>query len=203
MAFSAVLSSIMRVLDLIFGLVGLLFVLRAVLQLFKVSFQNPFMRGVVLITDPLLNLTRRLLGLSSYRYSLPINVNSDFLALLATIIGLWALRTVLNWVFQLILFVPRLFVDPLTTTGTLVLFLLRILFDLYGLALLLRIVFEWLRVSYTSPIMRFLWTITEPLLAAIRGVIPPFAGLDFSPLIAFFLLRLLEQIIFAMIFWVF
>ena len=51
--------------------------------------------------------------------------------------------------------------------------------------------------------MRFLWDITEPVLAPIRRAIPTFGGLDFSPVIAFFLLNLLESGVFMMLAWVF
>ena len=37
--------------------------------------------------------------------------------------------------------------------------------------------------DWSSGIPRFLWDVTEPVLAPVRRVLPPMAGLDFSPLI--------------------
>jgi len=193
----------MGIIDIVFGILGLLLILRVILELFKVSSQNPIMRILMVVTDPVVYGVKHLLGLDSHRYTIPFNVNSDLLMLLVAIITLWATHTVINWVFELINFIPLLILSPLTQLGRLIILLVRILFELYGLALLVRILFEWLRVSYASRVMRFLWDITEPILAPLRRAIPPFAGLDFSPVIAFFLLRLLEQIVFAMLSWIF
>ncbi|TFG69040.1 MAG: YggT family protein, partial [Anaerolineales bacterium] len=62
---------------------------------------------------------------------------------------------------------------------------------------------QWLQVPYSSGIMRFLWKITEPVLAPIRQVLPPLMGLDLSPIVAFFLLRLLSGAVLTLIAWVF
>ena len=203
MGLSAVLAGIMRIIDIAFGLLGLLLILRIILELFKVSSQNPIMRILAVITNPVIYGVERLLGLDSHRYTIPFNVSSNLLMLLVAVVTLWATHTVIGWVFELINFIPLLISSPLKQLGSLIILLVRILFELYGLALLVRILFEWLRVSYASRVMRFLWDITEPLLAPLRRAIPPFGGLDFSPVIAFFLLRLLEQIVFAMLSWIF
>jgi YggT family protein len=44
--------------------------------------------------------------------------------------------------------------------------------------------------DWSQGIPRFLWDVTEPVLAPVRRVLPPFGGLDFSPLVAIVLLQL-------------
>lgn len=73
--------------------------------------------------------------------------------------------------------------------------LIRLLFDLYTLALIARIVLPMLGMSYAHPVMRFLWNITEPLLAPIRRQIPMVGPFDFSPMILILILWLVEQVI--------
>jgi YggT family protein len=45
--------------------------------------------------------------------------------------------------------------------------------------------------DWSRGIPRFLWDVTEPVLAPVRRILPPFGGLDFSPLVVIVLLQLL------------
>lgn len=72
------------------------------------------------------------------------------------------------------------------------------LLQAYGLVVFARIVFEWIPVSYDHPLARVrsvLRTVTEPLLAPLRAILPPVRlggmGLDLSPLILILGLSLL------------
>src|SRR6266704_6098819 len=49
---------------------------------------------------------------------------------------------------------------------------------LYTLAIFVRIIFSWIAFSYTNPTMRFLFRVTEPLLAPLRRYIPPVGMFD-------------------------
>jgi YggT family protein len=76
--------------------------------------------------------------------------------------------------------------------------LLRIIdfvFQLLDLALLLRVLFSWIRVDPLSAPVRLVRQITEPILAPLRRYIPPFAGLDITPMIAMILLELLRGLV--------
>lgn len=46
-----------------------------------------------------------------------------------------------------------------------------------------------------GPIVRGVYDVTEPILGPIRRLLPPMGGLDFSPLIVFLLLRLLQGVV--------
>jgi len=73
--------------------------------------------------------------------------------------------------------------------------LINILFTALNLAILARVVISWVRVDPFNPLVRILYQITEPILAPFRKVIPPVAGLDFSPIVAFFVLELLRKLL--------
>lgn len=73
--------------------------------------------------------------------------------------------------------------------------LIRGLFTLYTLVLIARSLLPLLGVSYGHPVMRFIWDITEPLLAPIRRRLPRTGPVDFSPLVLIFVLWLIEQIL--------
>lgn len=70
-------------------------------------------------------------------------------------------------------------------------FLVQLL-DLYSLVVLGAVVVSWLQLPPSNPIVTLLGTMTEPLLAPIRRILPDMSGLDFSPLVLLFGLRLLR-----------
>jgi YggT family protein len=48
-------------------------------------------------------------------------------------------------------------------------------------AILIQVVISWVNPGMYNPIMGLLHSLTEPLLAPARRIIPPVSGLDFSP----------------------
>ena len=71
------------------------------------------------------------------------------------------------------------------------------LLDLYSLVVLGAVVISWLQLPPSNPVATFLHTLTEPLLAPIRRVLPDMGGLDLSPLILLFGLRMLRSLLLA------
>jgi YggT family protein len=74
------------------------------------------------------------------------------------------------------------------------------LLQAYTLILFARIVFEWIPISYDHPIARLrglLRSVTEPLLAPLRALIPPVRtgamNLDLTPLILILALSILAS----------
>ena len=73
-------------------------------------------------------------------------------------------------------------------------FLVQLL-DLYSLVVLGAVIVSWLQLPPSNPIVTLLGTMTEPLLAPIRRILPDMSGLDFSPLVLLFGLRLLRGVL--------
>ena len=74
-------------------------------------------------------------------------------------------------------------------------FILYGLVSIYILLIFMRIVFSYGQVSYGNRVMRFLVDTTEPLLGPLRRMIPPLGRFDISPLVAFFILWLIQAAI--------
>ncbi len=71
-----------------------------------------------------------------------------------------------------------------------------ILFGALWLAIMGRVLLSWLPNLPPNPITRFVYDITEPILAPLRRWIPPLGGMiDLSPMVAMLLLYVLQQII--------
>jgi YggT family protein len=68
---------------------------------------------------------------------------------------------------------------------------------LLGIALIVRVVGSWIGASPYTPWMRPFVAATEWLLAPLRRVLPSFAMMDFSPLVAWFLIQLLRSALLA------
>ncbi len=71
------------------------------------------------------------------------------------------------------------------------------LLDLYSFVVLGAVVISWLQLPPSNPVATFLHTLTEPLLAPIRRVLPDMGGIDFSPLLLLFGLRMLRGLLLA------
>ena len=75
------------------------------------------------------------------------------------------------------------------------------LFNFYYLLLMLRIFLTWLpSIDWYQQPFNFLRSLTDPFLNLFRGIIPPIGGvLDISPIIAFFVLLLLQNAIIGLL----
>jgi len=63
----------------------------------------------------------------------------------------------------------------------------------YKWVLIARVIVSWVNADIYNPIVRFLYSATEPVLYRIRRTIPAIAGgIDFSPLIAILVLQFLQ-----------
>ncbi|KAB2834267.1 MAG: YggT family protein [Candidatus Brocadia sp.] len=69
------------------------------------------------------------------------------------------------------------------------------LISLYEIALLIRIVLSWVPHNPYNQAVQFLYKITDPVLNPVRKLIPPFRGIDFSPVIVFVGLGLAKRIV--------
>ena len=70
--------------------------------------------------------------------------------------------------------------------------MINILFEILNILLISRIVLSWLPHNRYHPIMKIIYDITEPILEPFRNMINPIGGVDLSPIIVFFLLRLVQ-----------
>lgn len=73
------------------------------------------------------------------------------------------------------------------------------------LAIFARVIISWLPIPRDNVVIRFIYQITEPIMAPIRGIIERSAlgkslqMIDLSPIVAFLLIDLLMNVIFRMI----
>ena len=73
-------------------------------------------------------------------------------------------------------------------------YLVQRLANIYIILIILRAVLSWFAVDPYNPLYRFLISITEPVLAPIRRILP-FSGIDLSPFIAILLIQILMNLL--------
>jgi len=73
--------------------------------------------------------------------------------------------------------------------------LINIIFDVYTWLLIIRIILSWIRHNPYQPVFRFIYEVTEPFLGLFRRVIPPLGMFDLSPIVAFFVLQIIRQLV--------
>ena len=73
--------------------------------------------------------------------------------------------------------------------------ILNILFEILIWLLMIRIILSWLPHNRFHPMINLIYKTTEPFLEPFRNMINPIGGIDLSPIIVFFLLRLTQSYI--------
>lgn len=151
--------------------------LRFLLQLVKADFYNPICQFLVKITNPpVIPLRRVIPGVGG------IDIASLFLAYLLQVLGIAAL------VFIKLGGFPPLGV--LLIGG--VLGLVALLVNIYFFAILAMIIVSFVAPGSRHPAIYLLYQITEPVMAPFRNMLPPMGGLDFSPILVFILINIIN-----------
>lgn len=70
---------------------------------------------------------------------------------------------------------------------------LSITLNIYFVLLIIRVLLSWFPNFQSSQFMLILSQLTDPYLNLFRRVIPPLGGMDFSPILAFFILQAVTQ----------
>jgi YggT family protein len=69
------------------------------------------------------------------------------------------------------------------------------LIDLYSLVVLVAVILSWVPLDRRNPLITITHALTEPMLAPIRSVLPPMAGLDLSPMVLLIALQILKGLV--------
>jgi YggT family protein len=72
---------------------------------------------------------------------------------------------------------------------------MRWTFQVLRLALIVRVASTWFRISPYSRWIRWAYSLSEPMLAPLRRVVPTLGMVDITPIVAFLALNLLESVV--------
>jgi YggT family protein len=71
-------------------------------------------------------------------------------------------------------------------------------FGILKIALIVRVISSWLPISPYSGWVRWSYALSEPILAPLRRIVPNLGGLDITPILAYFLLNIIESVLFRL-----
>ncbi|MBU6185109.1 MAG: YggT family protein [Synechococcales bacterium] len=83
-----------------------------------------------------------------------------------------------------------------SSIGSLLIVTISQFIQIYIVILIIRILLSWFpTINWFDPPFSVLSQLTDPYLNLFRSLIPPLGGIDLSPMLAFFALQILQQLI--------
>lgn len=77
---------------------------------------------------------------------------------------------------------------------------IRMAFEVYNWLIIIRVFLSWIPHDPYNPIFRFLYEVTEPVLAPFRRLMGRYSvGVDFSPVIALIVLQIVESFVYSIL----
>ena len=167
-------STLFMIVDLIFRLATLFFLLRFLLQACKADFYNPISQAIARGSD----------GLAApFRKLLPKTGSYD----LATLILAW----LMSIIFMVLITQGSLSVISYLGAG--LIRLVSILVDFYWWSTLLLVIASFVSQGNYHPALSLLDELLSPLMTPLRNILPTAGPLDFSPMILILMLSIVQQ----------
>lgn len=154
-------------------------ILRFLLQLVRADYYNQLSQFIIVITDPILK---------PLRIVLPQMFNQDTASLVITFLFAFvAAYFLIPGGYPMLWFVIGLGI------------IIQTLSQMYFFMILIIVIISWVNPYSFNPALSVLRSLTEPLLAPVRRVVPPIAGIDISPMLVMIALQLMEHFILGLL----
>ena len=179
-----VLRTVLLFIALVFGLICLL---DWAVRTRKISPFNAIARFCRSTVDPLIvPIERRVVRAGGTPASAPL------WALVVVVVGGILLLTFLDFIR---LQVARSFIASQGGSAGIYHLLVSWTFTILKIALLVRVISSWLPISPYSVWVRWSYGLSEPILTPMRRIVPNLGGLDITPILAYFLLSIVESLL--------
>ena len=159
-----------------FGLYLILVLVRFLMRVSRVDYYNPICQVVVRLTDP---------AIKPFKKVLPSIRVIDFATLVvALLVQVVAISLVM-------LLTGNLIFHP-TYIGWALVGLASMSLDIYFFALIAMVIASWIAPYSDHPAMSLIIQLTDPICAPARKLLPPMGGLDFSIILVFVVIALVD-----------
>lgn len=167
------------IVKVIFGLYGLLVMVRFLMQIARVDYYNPICQGIIQITEPALKPLSMVIPTVR-----GVNFATLMLAFLITLVSMMLISALIGYgVFHLFFLAWA----PLALFGQML--------DVYFWALLIMVIASWIAPYSSHPALTLVQQLTEPLCTPARKLLPPMGGLDLSIILVFLAITVIERIV--------
>jgi len=158
--------------------------LRFLLQVAKADFYNPVSQAVIQITDPIVRILRTVIpgykGIDFSSLVLAFVIEAIAICVLITLYGgsIPSIGYIITWAF-----------------AGVVLFIVSIYYYAILASIIMSFVMMFSGSTNPHPLLLLVWQLTEPVMAPVRKIIPSMGGLDFSPIIIFIAIQIIQNFI--------
>ena len=159
-----------------FGLYLILVLVRFLMQVSRVDYYNPICQVVVRLTDPAIKPFKKLMP--SIR---GIDFATLLVALVVQVIGISLVMLLTGYA----IFQPVYIAWALVGLASMIL-------DIYFFALIAMVIVSWVAPYSNHPAISLIIQLTEPICTPARKLLPPMGGLDFSIIIVFVAITLID-----------
>ena len=168
----------MIILDFIFRIAALLFLVRFLLQASGADFYNPISQAIVKATEPVAKPVRMLI--KTYR-------SFDF----ASVFIAWLICVLFFVVAYFAIYSQPIGVGTLLLSGFIR--MLHVLVGFYWWTILIVVIASFVAQGTNHPALALLNQLVDPLIAPVRRILPTLGPLDFSPLVVLLALTLIQD----------
>lgn len=173
-------SPLTLIITTVFDLYVLLVLLRFMLQMFRANFYNPVSQFIVRATSTPLGLLRRVI---------PSVSGQDTAAIILCLVIIYAkfilLRLLDTGAIQIgSSLAPIGSVSYLGLMVYSIADLLSLFLTVFLIAIIIKVIISWISPGHYNPVIGLVDSLAAPILRPVKKIVPPFGGLDLSPLIA-------------------
>ena len=158
--------------------------LRFLLQVAKADFYNPVSQAVIQITDPIVRILRTVIP--GYK---GIDFSSLVLAFVIEAVAICVLITLYGGS------IPSIGYIITSAFAGVVLFIVSIYYYAILASIIMSFVMMFSGSTNPHPLLLLVWQLTEPVMAPVRKIIPSMGGLDFSPIVIFIAIQIIQNFI--------
>ena len=151
------------------GIYLYLLLLRFLMQVARANYYNPICQTIVKLTTP---------AVKPLKMFLP-SIGRVDLAILAAALGVQIIAIMLmRWLAECYVFQPLYIAWAALSLAAKII-------DIYFFALIVTVIASWIAPQSNHPVLALVHEITEPICAPARRLLPPMGGLDFSIILVF------------------
>jgi len=176
------MNAVVFLVPAIFNLILSVLILRVLLQLVRANFYNPISQLIWRLTMPVVGPLARFIP----RWK-TLDIAGVLVLLAVTVAYVWILKALVPLFFAVggwgeVMQIAVLKIVALTV-------------QLYVLSLFAQALLSWLGPGVNNPNAAVLWSLNEPLLRPVRRILPPFSGLDLSPIPVILILLTIDHVL--------
>ncbi len=160
-----------------FGIYFILTMVRFLMQVSRADYYNPICQAIVKITDPAIRPLRRILPTIR-----SVDLATFAVAFLVQLIAVVLVMVLKGGPLFMPLYIPWVLLGQFST-----------ILDIYFFALLVMVIASWIAPGSANPAMTLVYQLTEPICSPARKLLPPMGGLDFSIILVFVSITLIDS----------